>query len=399
MRGSGKFALWCAVAATLSACGNAPKESGTLPSSSSWWSWPSSSSPTAGSTAQSPGFYYKVGKPYAIGGTWYYPKEDWNYNETGIASWYGEQFHGRYTADGEVFDLNSLSAAHRTLPLPCVVRITNLENGRSIKLRVNDRGPYARGRIIDVSRRAAQLLGFEGVGTAKVRVQIVVPDSMEVAAAARRGGIRVAAARTAPPTPAAVVAAVVSAPLTLPVSVLEAMRGGSGPTVSSQQPPPRPAEVRFAENKPLATPLPPPRRVEPQRGPAAIRVADNTRQADNRPYIFDDLPAPANVEVSANEPPAQPLVLPPMPEKVNVVAVRPTQIYIQAGAFSESGNARRMQGRLRDLGAPVRVTAVPVNGSAVYRVRVGPIPSVDAADDMLNRVVVDGVAEARIVVD
>ncbi|HEX4111206.1 MAG TPA: septal ring lytic transglycosylase RlpA family protein [Stellaceae bacterium] len=394
--------MWCAVAATLSACGNAPKQGGTLPSSSSWWSsWSSPS--TASNAEQSPGFYYKVGRPYQIAGTWYYPKEDWSYNETGIASWYGEQFHGRYTADGEVFDLNSLTAAHRTLPLPCVVRVTNLENGRSIKLRVNDRGPYARGRIIDVSRRAAQLLGFEGSGTAKVRVQIMVPDSMDVAAAARRGGTRFAAA--APPTPAAVVAEVASAPLTLPVSVLEAMRGGSGPAVT-----PTPPQVEFAQNKPIAAPAPrpvavrvaaaaPPRTTHPASRPAEIRVADNSRAADNRPYIFDDLPAPTNVEMPASEPPSQPLVLPPMPEQVSMVSVKPTQIYIQAGAFSESGNARRMQSKLRGLGAPVKVTSVAVNGSAVYRVRVGPIPSVDAADDMLNRVVVNGVAEARIVVD
>src|ERR1700691_2985517 len=145
---------------------------------------------------------YKVGAPYQIDGVWYYPREDFSYDETGIASWYGEQFAGRATANGEVFDLNDLTAAHRTLPIPSIVQVTNLDNGRSIKLRVNDRGPYARGRIIDVSRRAAQLLGFEGTGTAKVRVQIVVPDSMEVAAAARRGGIRVAAAgRTPAPTP------------------------------------------------------------------------------------------------------------------------------------------------------------------------------------------------------
>ncbi len=105
---------------------------------------------------------YKVGQPYQIDGTWYYPAEDWTYDETGIASWYGEQFHGKYTANGEIFDLNALTAAHRTLPMPSVVQVTNLDNGRSIELRVNDRGPYARGRIIDLSRRAAQLLGFEG---------------------------------------------------------------------------------------------------------------------------------------------------------------------------------------------------------------------------------------------
>src|ERR1700731_938283 len=128
---------------------------------------------------------YKVGQPYQIDGTWYYPAEDFSYDETGIASWYGADFHGKNTANGEVFDFNELTGAHRTLPMPSVVQVTNLDNGRSIKLRVNDRGPYARGRIIDVSRRAAQLLGFEGAGTAKVRVKILVPDSIQVASLAR----------------------------------------------------------------------------------------------------------------------------------------------------------------------------------------------------------------------
>src|SRR5260221_266444 len=104
---------------------------------------------------------YKVGKPYQIDGAWYYPAEDWSYDETGIASWYGEAFHGKDTANGETFDLNAMSAAHRTLPLPTIVQVTNLDNGRSIQIRINDRGPYARGRIIDMSRRSAQLLGLQ----------------------------------------------------------------------------------------------------------------------------------------------------------------------------------------------------------------------------------------------
>lgn len=114
---------------------------------------------------------YKVGTPYQIGGVWYYPKEDPFYDETGIASWYGHDFHGKLTANGEQYNMDALTAAHRTLPLPTIVRVTNLENGKSLRLRVNDRGPYARGRIIDVSRRAAELLGFQKNGTARVRVE------------------------------------------------------------------------------------------------------------------------------------------------------------------------------------------------------------------------------------
>lgn len=124
---------------------------------------------------------YKVGKPYQIKGVWYYPKVDYRYVESGIASWYGSQFHGKATANGEIFNMNDLSAAHRTLPLPSIVRVTNLDNGRSLNVRVNDRGPFAHGRIIDMSRRAAQLLGFQRQGTARVRVEILAQESRALA--------------------------------------------------------------------------------------------------------------------------------------------------------------------------------------------------------------------------
>lgn len=116
---------------------------------------------------------YKVGQPYQVAGVWYYPREQPDYDETGIASWYGPDFNGKTTANGEMYDMNALTAAHKTLPMPTTVRVTNLENGRSILLRINDRGPFVNGRIIDVSRRGAQLLGFTGPGTAPVRVQNV----------------------------------------------------------------------------------------------------------------------------------------------------------------------------------------------------------------------------------
>ena len=116
---------------------------------------------------------YQVGKPYKIKGKWYRPKEDKNYDRVGKASWYGEAFHGRLTANGEVYDMTHLTAAHPTMPLPSYARVTNLKNGRSVVVRVNDRGPYAHGRIIDLSKRAAQLLDYTKSGTAKVRVQYV----------------------------------------------------------------------------------------------------------------------------------------------------------------------------------------------------------------------------------
>ncbi len=119
------------------------------------------------------GGYYKVGNPYKIAGKSYTPREDKNYNRTGVASWYGADFHGRKTANGEIYDMNRLSAAHRTMPLPSYAKITNLINGRSVIVRVNDRGPYAHDREIDMSKAAARVLGFTQQGTTQVRVQYV----------------------------------------------------------------------------------------------------------------------------------------------------------------------------------------------------------------------------------
>lgn len=113
------------------------------------------------------GANYKVGKPYQIAGVWYYPKEDFNYDETGLASWYGDKFHGKKTANGEVYNQNQMTAAHKTLPMPVMARVTNLENGKQVVVRINDRGPFVRGRIIDLSSRAADLLDFRSNGVAR----------------------------------------------------------------------------------------------------------------------------------------------------------------------------------------------------------------------------------------
>ena len=119
------------------------------------------------------GGIYRVGKPYTVAGQVYVPEEDTHYRAEGLASWYGDDFHGRLTANGEVFDMASLTAAHPTLPMPCYARVTNLSNGKSLIVRVNDRGPYHGNRVMDVSSRAADLLEFKGNGVARVRVEYV----------------------------------------------------------------------------------------------------------------------------------------------------------------------------------------------------------------------------------
>lgn len=115
----------------------------------------------------------QVGKPYKVKGKWYYPKEIKNYTAVGRASWYGDAFHGRLTANGEIYDTTHLTAAHPTMPLPSYARVTNLETGTSVIVRVNDRGPYERDRVIDLSQKAAEMLDYQHHGTANVKVEYV----------------------------------------------------------------------------------------------------------------------------------------------------------------------------------------------------------------------------------
>ena len=122
---------------------------------------------------------YRIGKPYVVAGVTYVPEENPHYRAEGLASYYGPDFHGRRTANGEVFDMESLSAAHPTLPIPCYVRVTNLANHKSVIVRVNDRGPYHDNRLIDVSMKTAHVLGFHQFGVARVRVEFVGPASLD----------------------------------------------------------------------------------------------------------------------------------------------------------------------------------------------------------------------------
>ena len=122
---------------------------------------------------------YKIGAPYQAGGLWYVPAEQPAYDEVGVASWYGDDFNGQATSNGERFDMYGISAAHATLPMPSIVEVTNLENGRTIRVRLNDRGPFKNGRLIDLSRGAAERLGYMDKGTAKVRVRYIGPAKLD----------------------------------------------------------------------------------------------------------------------------------------------------------------------------------------------------------------------------
>ncbi|ACE91203.1 rare lipoprotein A precursor protein [Rhizobium phaseoli] len=180
-------ARWLAISAmcaTVAACGTTqavPKKKahGKEYFSESEYGVKASPRVATGNNIPKGGGRYMVGNPYVVKGKWYYPKEDFSYNKVGIASWYGSAFHGRLTANGEVYDQMHLSAAHPTFPLPSYARVTNVENGSSIIVRVNDRGPYHEGRIIDLSNKTADMLDLQHSGTGKVRVQYVGQARMD----------------------------------------------------------------------------------------------------------------------------------------------------------------------------------------------------------------------------
>ncbi|MBH89405.1 MAG: hypothetical protein CMF71_04140 [Magnetovibrio sp.] len=277
---------------------------------------------------------YKIGNPYQIKNVWYYPKVDYDYDETGIGSWYGAKFHGRKTANGEIYDMNSITAAHRTLPMPSFVRVTNLENGRTMNIRINDRGPYARGRILDLSRRSAQLLGFEKQGTARIRVRILEKESRAIARKLK-GETELAE---------------VGSPITVKSLPKTKVSSHTLPAIGSKD------QISL-----VSAPV--------SRSPQSVVV-----------------------------PPNNDLVSSPPDEKVTVEKVsQQVRIYIQAGAFSNFENANKVRANLSGLGA--KISSILINGQDFFRVRVGPMVSVDQADQMLERVFRSGYTEARTIVD
>lgn len=326
---------------------------------------------------------YKVGTPYQINGVWYYPQEDYDYVENGIASFYGGErsgvdFHGRHTANGEVYDMGTLTAAHQTLPMPSLVKVTNLENGRQIVLRVNDRGPFVRGRIIDVSRRAAQLLGFEGQGTAKVRVEILADESRS---------LKLALLNQSSPEGERIVMAAVPRPAVTSdaLAPLPGMRTAPPPPQVSTLPPPA-ALAPSPSPRPSPRPAPP---IQVTPAPPAPEPPPSTTASAAMPP--PPLPRPA---AGQSLPIAYPVGQSPI---VINVQVRPTKIYVQAGAFGDPNRASLTAAKVRAYGAAA-VSAVRINGQNLYRVRIGPIASVDEADRILDQLAAVA-PESRIVVD
>jgi len=295
--------------------------------------------------------HYKVGKSYKVNGRWYHPEEDPNYSKVGVASWYGPQFHGRLTANGEIFDMNLMSAAHTTMPLPSLAEVTNLENGRSVIVRVNDRGPFVDNRIIDMSRAAARYLGFEQQGTAKVRVRYAGPAPLTASAPKTAGPASERVARAAPvreiPEGASSTATVVEDPISDLLTSIE-----RAPALT-----PGAEEVAIAEAK--------------GPGEADIPAADlSTPDPDDAKMVHPD-PAPSG-------------------------AVE-TLYVVRVAALSKLDNIDALRAQLGDIGA-LRVSRVETEGGTVfYRVNLGPFATIERAAQALDAVRRAGYADASLV--
>lgn len=323
-----------AVMASLAACGSSSKGGG------------------SGASSVAQRGTYKVGQPYKIEGVTYTPKETFTLTETGVASWYGPGFHGKSTANGERYDQSDRTAAHRTLQMPAVVRVTNLDNGLSTVVRVNDRGPFARSRVIDLSRTAAQEIDMIGKGTARVRIDQLSTESMTVKDVAMGGGgpaeQQQALAQLSNGTRTAPAAAPVPPP---PPPVMVAQ-----PAVY-EPPPPAPAQTVYAS---------------PPRG--------------------NGTPFPAPQSASGAVPPTIASLSTPGP------APTASGFFVQVGAFSTHENAERQRGAIRSYGNP-EVSQASANGRDVYRVRLGPYTTSDAAGIVADRLKRSGYGDARVVAD
>jgi rare lipoprotein A len=366
---------------------------------------------------------YKTGEPYQVGGIWYVPHEQPDYDETGTASWYGEAFNQKATADGEIFDMNVFSAAHTTLPLPSLVEVTNLDNGKKLVVRVNDRGPFVGGRIIDLSHAAAEELGYAEKGLAKVRVRYVGPAPL----AGPDAGVRYADALPKPST----------RPDVKPDTVTRVA------DASHMEPP------AWGFHKPLATHLPTavvtaPVKLAVAAAPAAVAAAP----ALIKPPIADDViltsykapaavatttlaalpsakaaqatataaapaapPAPPARVAVRTAPPRAPLtgadLGPPHGERIALPEFPPSGastaqsaaapgFRIQAGAFSSADNAHRAAAQLASAGQAT-VEPFEKDGVTLYRVFVPGAEDEVAAYAIRDKVAAAGFADARVV--
>jgi len=324
-----------------------------------------------GGGQQAPYAGVKVGKPYQVYGRWYSPSYEEKYDETGKASWYGPGFHGGKTASGERFDQNALTAAHRTLPLPSIVRVTNLDNGKSAIIKINDRGPFAHDRIIDLSRGAAAALGVIKTGTAKVRVQFLDQETRDYVQNLQKGTAY----------------AMGSLKKVDPEAASEREEARVNPSLRAEAPisetqiiePPIPGgEVPFGK---ASMPL-----------PAQAPVAVNAQAASSLPWAKQ---ASASVSTLAAVGADEFSVV-----EGNASAASPVspggRFLVQAGTFGVRENAYRFHERIAELGDS-KIWEPDAAQKKFYRVMMGPYDTREDAKNMLSKLAAVGISDAKIV--
>ncbi len=328
------------------------------------------------------GGIYKIGKPYQIAGRWYYPKEDYNYSETGIASWYGEDFNGKRTANGERYNMNTLTAAHRTLPLPCIVKVTNLQNGRSVVVRVNDRGPYVKDRIIDLSKHGAQLLGYMGQGTTKVKVEIMEKESKALKAAMlnepqEQQAEALAAAESATPAPSLMESSAerveISKEESKKMAEVYASAGNNKIATGSYEPQGKTAEPAVYGSAAAA---------DGSTKTGALGQVSTTEHVSDSKGVYGKAannPAAASTKATNSR----------------GYQYQSGYYYIQAGAFSRYDLAHKQMVRLKEYGSS-HIMNVESNGKKVYRVVVGPFSQQQEAVVAQAKLKYYGVTDTRI---
>jgi rare lipoprotein A len=323
----------------------------------------------------------KIGKPYSISGKSYYPEYDPTYDETGIASWYGPGFHGNSTANGERFDTHDLTAAHPTLPMPSLVRVTNLQNGKTMVVRINDRGPFSPGRIIDLSKASAQKLGITGL--AKVRVQYLVKESDQYIAAVAEGRrIDMAAynEQLESDKHATILAATAPSGQSFIIESSQNQTQPSDTVVNA-------APIISVSNADL-----PAKGEKKKSSGMIIREAwAGSEEGASAPSAGTMGKEVVLIASNTSTPPA-----PRISAKENTAKSNAAGYFIQIGSFGQQANAEKMKNHV-DTVAPASIAMVEVSGHQWWRLRSGPFDNKDEADHALEKIRASGAPDARIV--
>lgn len=330
----------------------------------------------------------KLGQSYTVGGKTYVPKYQPEYDETGMASWYGPGFHGGKTANGESFSTHQYTAAHTTLPLPSIVKVTYLKTGRSAYARINDRGPFAHGRIIDLSKAVAEDIGMLRDGVGKVRVQYMPEETerfVELMGNGRNPQSIDLASEVIGHAPSYSQATSISAPNDAIMVTDTLPAPAASPTVWQQVNPiasAQAAEIIAAPTPTGSVPAPTSAPLPAQNVQASISPAGQPMASITPVDLPAELPPPGQTA----------------PVKTTAASAAPVAgaTYVQVGAFSNRLNAEKLQQRVADI-ATTEIATAQVNGSEIYRVRMGPFVSDDAALEVMERAQSMGLNDAKLV--